>query len=168
MEIKGYSSIQTGHMLIMCAIGLIVGGPISGRISDRHFHSRKRVVLFGLTLYLLSLLPLTGILKVRNPFWYGFIFFSLGFFNAFAMVIYSQAKELFPITISGTVTAWISFFFMAGGAIFMPAIGKVIESFPCTAHGYPAKAYHLSFFICFLGMAASLIFYFFSKERSRL
>jgi predicted MFS family arabinose efflux permease len=167
MEIKGYSSIQTGNLLIMCAIGVIVGGPISGRISDRHFDSRKTVVLFGLTLYSLSLLPLIGILEIRNIIWNGFIFFSIGFFNAFSLVIYSHAKELFHITISGTITAWISFFFMAGGAIFMPAIGNIIESFPCTEHGYPAKAYHLSFLVCILGMAASLVFYAFSKERSR-
>jgi hypothetical protein len=91
----------------------------------------------------------------------------IGFFNAFSLIIYSHAKELFHITISGTVTAWISFFFMAGGAIFMPAIGNVIKSFPCSSQGYPAEAYHLSFFICFLGMAISLVFYAFSKERRR-
>jgi hypothetical protein len=104
---------------------------------------------------------------MRNPIWYGLIFFSLGFFNAFALVIYSHAKELFDITISGTVTAWISFFFMAGGAIFMPVIGKVIKSFPYTGGGYPAEAYHLCFFICFLGMAVSLVFYAFSEESSK-
>jgi len=167
MEIKGYSSIQTGHLLIMCAIGVIVGGPISGRISDRHFDSRKKVVLFGLTLYSLSLLPLTGIIEIRNIILDGFIFFSIGFLNAFSLIVYSHAKELFHINISGTVTAWISSFFMAGGAIFMPALGKVIESFPHTAHGYPAEAYHLSFLVCVLGMAMSLVFYAFSKERSR-
>jgi hypothetical protein len=32
-------------------------------------------------------------------------------------------------------------------------------------HSYPAEAYHLSFLICFLGMAASLVFYGFSKRK---
>jgi hypothetical protein len=80
------------------------------------------------------------------------------------MVIYAHAKELFPIGISGTVMTWINFFTMAGGAVFMPALGKVIEWFPRTDHSYPAEAYHLSFLICFIGMAASLIFYAFSKK----
>jgi len=58
---------------------------------------------------------------------------------------------------------------MTGAAIFMPAMGKIIESFPHMGHSYPAEAYHLSFLICFLGMTASLIFYGFSKkERGRL
>jgi hypothetical protein len=88
----------------------------------------------------------------------------LGFFNSFGMGIYSHIKELFPITISGTVMTWVNFFTMAGAAIFMPALGRVIESFPRIGHSYPAEAYHLSFLICFIGMAASLIFYAFSKK----
>lgn len=167
MEIKGYSPIQAGNVLMMFAIGMVVGGPISGRLSDRTFHSRKGVVLSGLTLYSMNLFLLIGMVEIQKPIWYGSIFFSLGFFNASGMVLLSHAKELFPITISGTVTSWINFFSMAGAAIFMPAMGKVIESFHRTDHGYPAEAYHLSFLICFLGMAASVVFYAFSKERSR-
>jgi divalent metal cation (Fe/Co/Zn/Cd) transporter len=53
---------------------------------------------------------------------------------------------------------------MAGAAIFMPALGKIIESFPRIANSYPAEAYHLSFFICFVGMVLSLIFYAFSRK----
>jgi MFS family permease len=164
MDIKGYSPVQTGNLLILLAIGMIVGGPIAGRLSDRIFHSRKGVALWGLGLYCLSLFPLIGVLEIQNPLWYGFIFFLIGFFSSFGMIIYSHAKDLFPVTISGTVMTLVNFFTMAGAAIFMPALGKIIESFPRVGHSYPADAYHLSFLICFLGMAASAIFYAFSKK----
>ncbi|MGA2465566.1 MAG: MFS transporter [Thermodesulfobacteriota bacterium] len=164
MEIKGYSPIQTGNVLTFLAIGAIIGGPIAGRLSDRVFHSRKGVALWGLSLYGLSLFPLIGILRIESPFWYGLIFFFIGFFSSFGMLVYPHAKELFPITISATVMAGVNFFTMAGGALFMPALGKVIESFPRVDHTYPPEAYHLSFLICFLGMLISLIFYAFSKR----
>jgi sugar phosphate permease len=164
MDIKGYSPVQTGNLLILLAIGTIVGGPISGQFSDRIFRNNKGVALWGLSLYTLSLLPLLGIFKIQNPIGYGLIFFFMGFFNAFGMVIYSHAKDLFPITISGTVMTGVNFFTMAGAAISMPALGKIIEAFPRIGHSYPAEAYHLSFLICFIGMAASLIFYAFSKK----
>jgi hypothetical protein len=80
------------------------------------------------------------------------------------MLIYAHAKDLFPIAISGTVMTYVNFFTMAGAGVFMPAMGKVIESFPRTGSFYPAEAYHLSFLICFLSMAASVIFYAFSKK----
>jgi MFS family permease len=165
MDSKGYSPVQAGNLLILLAIGMIVGGPISGQLSDRIFRNNKGVALWGTCLYTLSLLPLMGIFKIQSSLWYGLIFFLMGFFNAFGMIIYSHAKSFFPIAISGTVMTWVNFFTMAGAAIFMPALGKIIESFPRTGHSYPAEAYHLSFLICFLGMAASLIFYGFSKRQ---
>jgi MFS family permease len=168
MDIKGYSPVQTGNLLILLAIGTIVGGPISGQFSDRIFCSSKGVALGGLSLYALSLLPLLGIFKIQNPFWYSLIFFFNGFFGAFGMLIYSHARSLFPIAISGTVMTWVNFFTMAGAAVFMPALGKIIQSFPTMGYSYPAEAYHLSFFICFLGMAASLIFYAFSKSEKKI
>lgn len=166
IDTKGYSPIQAGNLIIFLAIGAIMGGPIAGRLSDRFFHTRKGVTLWGLSLYTLSLFPLIGILRIETPFWFGLIFFFIGFFSSFGMVIYSHAKELFPIAISATVMAGVNFFTMAGAAVFMPALGKVIESFPRVGHTYPAEAYHLSFLLSFLGMAASLVFYAFS-ERSR-
>jgi MFS family permease len=164
MEIKGYSPVQTGNLLILLAIGAIVGGPIAGQFSDRIFRSSKRVALWGLSLYALSLLPLLGIFKIQNPLWYGLIFFFNGFLGAFGMLIYSHAKNLFPVAISGTVMTWVNFFTMAGAAIFMPLLGKVIESFPRVSSSYPAEAYHFSFLVCFLCMCASVIFYAFSKK----
>jgi MFS family permease len=122
------------------------------------------VALWGLIFYALSLFPLVGVLKIQSSFGYCLIFFIIGFFSSFGMVIYSHAKELFPISISGTVMTLVNFFSMAGAAIFMPLLGRIIESFPRSNHAYPAEAYHLSFLICFLGMAASVIFYAFSKR----
>jgi hypothetical protein len=53
---------------------------------------------------------------------------------------------------------------MAGAAIIMPLLGRVIQFFPQVDHAYPAQAYHVAFLICFLGMAASVIFYAFSRK----
>jgi hypothetical protein len=112
-----------------------------------------------------SLFPLTGILKIQNPLWFGVTFFFLGFFNSFGILVFSHAKELFPVAISGTVMTFVNFFTMAGGAVFMPVLGKVIESFPRVGNSYPSEAYHFSFLLCFLGMAFSVVFYAFSRNR---
>ncbi|MFB3883688.1 MAG: MFS transporter [Thermodesulfobacteriota bacterium] len=164
IDIKGYPPIQAGNVLILLSVGMIIGGPIAGRLSDRVFHSSKGVALKGLSLYGLSLLPLVGIPRIDSPFCFGLIFFIIGFFSSFGMLIYSHAKELFPIEIAGTVMTGINFFTMAGAALFMPGLGKIIESFPRLGQSYPPEAYHLSFLICFLGMVASVVFYAFSRE----
>jgi len=168
MDIKGYSSMLAGNTLILLAIGTTLGYVVSGMISDRVFRSRKSVALWGTSFYTLAIFPLVGVVDIRNPSWYAFIFFFMGFFSSFGMVVFPHIKELFPITISGTVTAWVNFFAMAGAATFMPALGKVIQAFHHPGHSYPAQAYHLSFLICFLCMTMSLIFYAFSRtDRKR-
>ena len=165
IDIKRYAPVQAGHLLILMALGTIIGGPLGGRLSDQIFHSRKGVALLGVCLYCVSLFPLTGILKIQNPLWFGVTFFFLGFFNSFGILVFSHAKELFPVAISGTVMTFVNFFTMAGGAVFMPVLGKVIESFPRVGNSYPSEAYHFSFLLCFLGMAFSVVFYAFSRNR---
>jgi len=167
INIKGYSPVVTGNFLLLMAIGVIIGGPIAGRLSDRIFYSQRKVALWGLGLYALSLFPLNEVIEIQNPFWYGLTLFFIGFFTSFGMLIYAHAKDLFPLAISGTVMTLVNFFTMSGGGIFMPALGKVIESFPMTDHTYPPEAYHLAFLICFLGMASSVIFYAYSRKESR-
>ena len=97
---------------------------------------------------------------------YGYLplFLLMGFFNGSGILIFPHATSLFPGSISGTVLTLINFFSMAGGAVFMPLMGKVIESFPRAGGSYPAEAYHTSFLVCFLCMTAGLIFYAFSKK----
>jgi MFS family permease len=164
IDTEGYSPVQTGNLLIFLAIGIIVGGPIAGRLSDRVLRSRKGIALGGLALYALSLFPMVGVLHIESRYSYGFLFFLMGLFSSFGMVIYSHARDLFPITISATIMTWVNFFTMAGAAIIMPLLGRVIQFFPQVDHAYPAQAYHVAFLICFLGMAASVIFYAFSKK----
>ena len=149
---------------MMLPIGVISGSPVAGHLADRVFRSAKMAALCGLGTYTLFLIPLTGILEIRTPLFYSVLFFILGFFNGFVVLSFSHVKELFPLHMSATVTAGINFFAMAGGAILMPVLGKVIETFTAQSSSNASQAYHLAFFICFVGMAASLIFYAFSKR----
>ncbi len=64
---------------------------------------------------------LQGWSDIQNPVCYGILFFFIGFFNNFGMLIFAHAKEMFPLAILGTVITFVNFFTMAGGAIFMPA-----------------------------------------------
>jgi MFS family permease len=165
MDVRGLSPVEAGNILVMLSVGNAAGGPIAGRMADRGSTSIKGVTLGGLTLYCLSILPLTGLFSIHSIFWYGVIGFSLGFFHSFGALLYSHAKGLFPITIAGTAMAWVNLFIMAGGAVLTSGLGKVIERYPRTGSVYPPEAYYMCFWICFLSMAASLVFYAFSKAR---
>ncbi|MBI4495784.1 MAG: MFS transporter [Deltaproteobacteria bacterium] len=164
MEIRGLDPIEAGHLLICIAAGGTVGAPLSGRLFDRA-GSRKALILGGLGLY--SLLLLFFFLLDLDRFSWGLLLFAVGFCNTFGLGIFPYTKEFFPGSISGTVFSSINFFSTAGGAFFMPLLGWVIESFPRPPRGYSPDAYHTSFLICFLFMAASLVFYAFPAAGRR-
>ena len=164
MDVRGLSPVEAGNILVMLAVGNAAGGPVAGRMADdRGTASIKGVTLGGLILYCLSILPLTGLFSISSIFWYGAIGFSLGFFHAFGTMLYSHAKGLFPITIAGTAMAWVNLFIMAGGGVLTSGLGKVIARYPRTGSVYPPETYYTCFWICFLSMAASLVFYAFSR-----
>jgi MFS family permease len=166
MDARGYTPVQAGNLLLFLALGTAIGNPIAGRLSDKTFRSRKWLGVWGMAMYCISLLPYTGMFTVHNRLVLAALIFLTGLFNSFGNIVFSHARELYPISIAGTAFAWINFFTVSGGALFLPLLGNIIESFPHTGRHYPPEAYELGFMICFVSMAASLLFYAFSKKET--
>ncbi|OGP85679.1 MAG: hypothetical protein A2Z08_05010, partial [Deltaproteobacteria bacterium RBG_16_54_11] len=165
MDVKGFTPLTAGNILMTLSVGGAIGAPIAGYLAERVFRSAKSVILLGISLYVLLLIPLMGVLKIDSAVAYGAVFILQGFFSSFGVLSYTHIKELFPLSMSGTVIAGVNFFVMAGGAVFMQIIGIIISSYSGPHQIYSAGAYQLAFFVCLLGIAASLIFYSFSKAR---
>jgi sugar phosphate permease len=164
IDIKKYSPVEAGAVVIFLSAGYAIGNPVAGRLSDRNPQSRKTFALWGISLYCMTLVPLTGLFTVDTFVWFGFIAFFIGFFNAFGNLLYSHAKELFPVSISGTALTWLNFFTVGGGAVFTAGMGKIIDLFPRTGQTYPPAAYHVAFSVCLAGTLVSLACYAFSKK----
>jgi sugar phosphate permease len=166
MDARGLSPVQAGNVLIFLSIGNVCGGPMSGMMVDRGAYSEKQVVLTGLSFYCLALFSLTGVWNIESVQFYVALSFCIGFFHASGTLLFAHVKELFPISIAGTAMAWLNFCVMLGGAVLTTAFGKVIGLFPRTGSSYPPVAYKVCFLICFLCMAASLVFYAFSRAKA--
>jgi sugar phosphate permease len=165
MNIKQFTPLTTGSILMMLSLGLIVGSPIAGYLTDRVFRAAKPTIMIGVICYTLCLIPLTGIWKIESALVYSVLFIFMGFFNGVAVLPYTHIKELFPLSISGTAMAGVNFFAMAGGAVFMQIIGIIISLYANTNQTYQPGAYHRAFLICLIGMIGSSIFYAFSKSK---
>ncbi len=78
MAAMGLSPYMTGNLLLAMSIGLIIGSPICGWISDRILLSRKYVIITGLVtmagiLIILSVLPKGTWLLIL----FAFVFFGV-------------------------------------------------------------------------------------------
>jgi MFS family permease len=165
ISIKGYAPVAAGNILTMLSLGMVIGSPIAGYLADRVFRTTKSVLMLGTICYALSLIPLMGIWKIESAAAFSALFLCMGFFNSFGMLAYAHIKELFPLSMSGTATTGVNFFLMGGGAVYMQIIGVIISLYTGTHQADPAWSYHLAFFVCFIGIFASLIFYAFSKSK---
>ncbi len=119
MHVYGLDRAEVGSVLNMLAVGLIVGSPLASTLSDKIFHSRKRVLALASALLLADVLLLNLFPSgLPRSFLYP-VFFVLTVCSAAILVIgFTAAKELFPLEIAGTSVGTVNLFPFLGGAIF--------------------------------------------------
>ncbi len=165
MDIFKLSKEETGNILSMIAFGFIAGGPILGRISDRILRSRKKLIFISLLIFTLNIILIIFLKNYLSKLFLYILFFNFGFFGSSGIITYAHLKELFPISISGTVMTCLNFFAIIGAAILQHGMGVIIEHFgKLSSGGYPYIAYKSAFLFCVFGMSISLFLYIFSKE----
>ena len=110
-------------------IGKMIGAIIVGRYISSRNGSTKRTMIVGNLLFLLIWLPLclTAGEIDSYVFWLA-VNFLLGLFGGFMTVSFTQVKECFPISMSGTVTAAMNTFLFAGGSVMSTISYFIIQS----------------------------------------
>jgi len=164
-QVYGLSKTQAGNILTMIAVGMIGGSPLLGYLSEKVFRARKPVLLISS-----SIITGTWVLLV---FWidgltiaslYG-LFILLGIFASGIVTIgFTVAKELFPIQIAGTSTGITNLFPFAGGALFQPLIGLILDYSGKLGTIYSTEAYQISFIGFLIAAILALVSAFFIKE----
>lgn len=153
MHVYGLSKPQAGNVLAMFAVGLILGGPFMGRLSDRWLRSRKKA-LVGSAVVTAALVAVPSVDPGIMPqaLLYPWAALLCTTTNAVVVVGFSQAKELFPSRMAGTSVGLVNFFPFLGGAVVQPVLGMVLESWGSGPAGYPTEAY-AALFRVYLGLA---------------
>jgi sugar phosphate permease len=128
MVSMGLSPIMTGNLLLAMSIGLIIGSPLCGWISDSVFQSRKVVVIAGLAM-MAGILITLAVLSVGTglPVLFA-LFFGFGFSSGSGQIMYAHIKERMPLKNAGTAMTGINFFTMIGVAFFLHGLGWVIKT----------------------------------------
>jgi len=165
MQVYTFSKAQTGNILMMIAVGMIVGSPMLSYLSEKILGARKPVLLISssilIGIWVLLILLVDGL---DVSFLY-IIFFLLGIFASGIVVIgFTAAKELFPTQIAGTSTGMVNLFPFAGGALFQPLIGLILDYSGRLGNIYSVQAYRISFVGFLLAAIAALISVPFMRE----
>lgn len=118
------SQTQAASLISCMFIGLAIGSPILGLISDR---LGKRISVMKWNA-LLSLIILTLIIYLPLPIWLvGFLTFSFGFTTGAFMLCFALGREINKASLAATVIALINTGDAIFGSITEPAIGKILD-----------------------------------------
>ncbi len=164
MEVMGYSALTAGNLILLLNLGMILGAPCWGIVSDRLFNTRKWVIVagsigIGLTIFALAIIPPGTPLVVLT-----LLFFCFGFFNATGLLMYPHIKELVPPEMSGAAMTGINFFTMIGPAVFLQGLGILMQTLYPTSSRGPA-AFNAAFIVCITSLLLVLGSYCFTKEK---
>jgi sugar phosphate permease len=169
MHVYGLSKTQAGRILSMLAVGMVIGSPLLSYASNNLVRGRKPVVIVSSTIVLgimTAMVFFTDRIPTAGLY---LVCFALGIFSSAIVVIgFTMAKELFPVRIAGTATGLVNLFPFAGGAVFQPVLGFVLESKGRVNDAFTPEGYRSAFMVLFacavLAFGASL----FLKETLRV
>ena len=166
MHVYGMTRAEAGHILNMIAVGMIIGSPLVSLLSDRVFHSRKKVLTLASAVLFLVLLGLNIFPQDLSRFWLYVAFLIFSMSSAAIVVIgFTTTKELFPVEIAGTSVGTVNLFPFLGGAIFQPIVGRLLDAYPkAVAGAYSLDGYRAMLLVL---LGASIIVVastFFMKE----
>jgi sugar phosphate permease len=165
IHVYGMTKAEASKVLSMLAIGMIVGSPLLSYVSNNLFKARKPVLVLssGIVLALTALLAFrTEALGVTALY---LICLGLGVFcSAIVVIGFTSNKELFPVQMAGTATGLVNLFPFAGGAVFQPVLGLVLEHYGRTGSSFAVAGYHHAFVLLFVCAAVAMTASLFVKE----
>lgn len=154
VEMLGCPRETAAFLLLLTAVGFIVGCPLAGRLSDRVWASRKKVLAAGqlgvLVILSLFLGPLERLPAALLPL----VFFLFGMFVSTGPVLYAQVKELFSGELAATAMTSINFFVVIGAALTQQVMGYVMGGNPAQA-----DAFHRAFAFPAVGLGLAWLGY---------
>jgi sugar phosphate permease len=123
------SQLMTGNLLLAMSIGLIVGSPVCGWLSDSVLRSRKTVIIAGLAMMAVILVTLAVLPNgTALPIMFA-LFFGFGVSSGSGQIMYAHIKERLPHENAGAAMTGINFFTMTGVAFFLHGLGWAIKTF---------------------------------------
>lgn len=125
VEVHHVSWIQASYATSLFFIGVIIGSPAFGWLSD-HLGRRILPMLIGAVLSLFTILVLMFAPNLNLPTLI-VLFFTIGFVTSSQILSYPTIAELNPIALTSTAMSIASVMIIGSGAVFQPLFGWLIE-----------------------------------------
>ncbi len=165
MQIYQMTKVEASRVLSMIAVGMIIGSPLMGLLSDRIIKKRKIVVNVSSVILLVIMIFLYFWVSTIPTIGLYLICLGLGIFSVGSIAIgYALIKDLFPIEIAGTSVGVANFFPFLMGALYQPLMGYILELNGKIGESYTAVGYQNAFLVLLISSIIACVASFFIKE----
>jgi MFS family permease len=120
-----FTEVQASYANSMLFVGVIVGSPLYGWISD-HVGRRCLPMIIGAILSLIVVMILMYMPTLSLPT-VMLLFFLIGLVTSSQVLTYPTIAELNPSSLTGTAVSIASMTIMLSGVIFQPLFGWILE-----------------------------------------
>jgi len=159
----GLTAVSAGNLLILMSIGIVIGSPLYGWLSDTALRNRKGVIVSGLIAMAVILIILSMLSSGTGMTVLGILFFPFGFFASGGTIMYTHIKERMPPESAGAAMTGINFFTMVGGAVFLQGLGNMMQClYPEDSLG--TEAFIVAFLFCAVCLGITAVLYLFTVE----
>lgn len=169
MQVYGLSRVSAANLMLVTALGAMVGAPLVGVLSDR-LGLRRGPALWFNTCFFAAWLTLTLWNDGKPPLGALYIIcFAIGFGVSGVNLNIACGKEINPPHMTGVVAGIVNSGSFIGSAILQPAFGWVLDykwqgAVEQGVRIYPIEAYHTAFWLCAAVLALGLVFTGLMKE----
>ncbi len=158
----GMDILTTGNALLLISMGIMIGYPLFGRMSDLWVRSRKVVIMPSLWCMAALILILAFFPRGINVVWIYLWSLAMGLVSGPGQIMYSHIKELVPSEAMATAMTGINLFTMLGAAFLMQAMGLLVEAGP-RGLSHP-EAFRPAWYLCVAGLSLSGVIYMFIPD----
>lgn len=168
-QVLGLESTKAATTCAMLFLGMLLGGPTFGHISDR-IRLRKPLMYVGA---LVCLMALVLVLMLQSSSFNAImiLFFIIGFGSSAQILAYPTVTESNPPALTGSALGLTSAIIMGGGAVAQPLIGWLIKThsngytdLSSSMPSYSVAAYHFAFWLMPVAIIFALGFVWYIRE----
>lgn len=163
MHVYGFTRGEAANYMLAVTVGMMVGCPLVGYISDR-LGRRKWPHLAFFLLYILFWALLLTWNRGRPPVNMLYpLFFSMGLAASTVVIIFATCRELNEPAYAGVALGVVNMGAFAGISILQPLLGYVLDlrwdgAFSMGSKIYPLASYHLLFATCLTTLLVCFLF----------
>ncbi|MFQ6124135.1 MAG: MFS transporter [Candidatus Heimdallarchaeota archaeon] len=161
------SKTEASYLVSVTPIGISIGAPLFGLLSDKVIRGRKTVLMLGTFGHIVAWIPLafrTGNLPRSGLL---VIFFTLGLCYGLAPIAAAMAKELVEERHVGLAVGYCNMWPFLSVTLYQPLIGYILDIVvPVQGHEgvFSITAYSWAFRFCLSSLMLVSLLFFFLKE----